>query len=391
VRRSTIAPLFYFGMLVSSVGTFAFSMALIAFMLQSGFPLWQATLIIGLRRFVPVVMTGIWGHLTDAVPARMTVAVAEGIAALTSIVLLLIWHGSSTNYPLLVAIIVARNVVVAFQTGSRSKITKLLSDDTYKENSRHAIWLNKATQGATLLGGLFAWVIIKYANLEIAIMFDAATFVLNGATVLFLPDLEIKSAAVYRATWSQKFNDLFRFNKKAVLLDIVLAISMMGTMAYMARLAGESQSWGGLFMASYGLAVWISGYLERGVTSKFPTFPYWIVLAGSFLVLGALSGPSVLMLFVFFVRDLAFWTIFHRISSHIQIDTPADRTGGVTSARYSIMTLILASGEVLVGAWAGVVPIAAESALRASIALAVGLYLAIAGYKKVVLHDRPAL
>ena len=174
-------------------------------------------------------------------------------------------------------------------------------------------------------------------------------------------------------------------------MDILLAASMMGTMAYMSRLAGANQSWGGLYMASFGLAVWISGYLERGVTSKLPTFPYWLALGLSFIVIGQLGEPSALTLFVFFIKDLSYWTIFHRISAHIQIDTPAERIGGVTSARMSIMTTVLAGGEVLVGAWAGAVPVAADSVLRAMVALAVGLYMAVSGYRKVVLHDRPAL
>lgn len=391
MKKQTVAPLFYFGMLVSSVGSFAFSMALIAFMLKSGFPLWQATLIIGLRRFVPVLMTGAWGHLTDNLPARWTVAIAEGIAAVSSVILLFIWNGASTVYPVLAAVVIVRAVVVSFQTGSRAKITKLLSDDSYKENSRHAIWMNKATQGATLLGGLFAWLIIEKFNLQTAIIFDAATFVLNGVIVLLLPDLEANSAAAGRVSWHQKFSDLFGFNRRAAVMDAVLALSMMGTMAYMSRLAGENQSWAGLYMASFGLAVWVSGYLERGVTSRLPTFPYWLTLGGSFFLLGQLQGPGILALSVFFIKDLSYWTIFHRISSHIQIDTPTDRIGGVTSARISIMTTILAGGEVLVGAWSNVVPVAADSWFRAFVAVGVGVYLVVNQCGKVALYDRPAL
>ena len=392
MSRKQFVPLFYFGTLISSIGTFSFNLALIAFMLKNGFHLGQASLIIGLQRFVPVVITGIWGHHTDRWSAKITVAVAEAIAAATSVALIVIWSDGSTSYPLLAAACVIRSIVVSFQVGSRAKITKLLSDETYANNSRHAIWMNKATQGATLFGGLFAWVIIRYFDLETAIYFDAATFLLNGVIVTLLPNLESAEAApVERVGWHQKFHELFKFNKRAAILDILLATSMIGTVAYMARLAGSDQSWAGLYMGSYGLAVWVAVFLERGVTSKLSTTPYWIVLGSCFLILGQLAGPSALTLAVFFIKDLSFWTIFHRISSHIQIDTPASRMGSVISARTSIMITILALGEILVGAWSSYVSISSESSVRAVFAIVIGGYLIANSSRKVALDDRPAL
>lgn len=391
MNKSTVASLFYLGTLLSSIGSFAFNVALIAFLLKSNFTLAQATLIIGLQRFVPVVVTGIWGHASDKIPAKILVAVAEGIAALTSIGLILVWNGSSTNYSILMVICVVRSVVVSFQTGSRSKITKFLSDDSYSENSKNVIWLNKATQGATLFGGLFSWIIIQYFNFETAILFDAATFLLNGIIAIMIPNFEQPSDLERPVRWNQKFKDFFNFTQKAAILDILLALSMMGTVAYMSRLAGGDQSWTGLYMASYGLAVWVTGFLERGITTRLPTFPYWILLGVSFITLGFFHSPSFLTLLLFFLKDFAFWTIFHRISSHIQVDTPISRLGGVISARASIMITILATGEILVGAWANTVSIADESSYRALLCISVGVFLCVSNFKKAVLHDRPAL
>ena len=388
MKSKQVAPLFYFGMLISSIGSFAFNLSLIAFMLKSGFPLWQASLIIGLQRLVPVLVVGIWGHITDNLPVRSTVVAAEGIAAIASLILLSIWSGPNTIYPLLVLVCIVRSLAVFFQTGSRAKITKFLSNETYKENSKHAIWLSKATQGATLFGGVFAWVIIRYFNLETAIIFDGATFLLNGLIVLLLPRFEEKPEPL--ANWKQKFSDLFTLNRDAAILDILLAVSMMGTVIYQSRLAANNQSWMGLFQASFGLAVWVSGYLERGITSKLPTLPYWLTLGAAYLCLGQMQGPSILTLLFFFVKDLSYWIIFHRISSHIQVYTPTAKMGGVSSARSSIMISILASGEMMVGAWSGVLPIASESTMRAlfAVCVAIGIFLV---KRKVVALDRPAL
>lgn len=393
IKSTSIAPLFYFGTLISSIGSFAFNVALIAFMIRNGFHLGEASLIIALQRFLPVLVNGAWGHLTDSFPPCTTVAIAEGIAALTSVGLILIWSGASTNYGILATLCVVRAIVVAFQVGSRSKITKFLSDETFVSNSRNAIWLNKATQGATLFGGLAGWVIIHYFSFQTAIIFDAVTFLINGLIAFMIPNLDnyAKLSSSIVIGWHQKFNDLFKFNQRSATLDILLMIPMMGTVAYMARLAGTDQSWIGTYMAGYGLAVWTSGYLERGITSKISSFPYWIILGSCFLLLGKFHNPGILTLGILFLKDLSFWTIFHRISGHIQMDTPSSRMGSVMSARNCIMTGILTSGEVLVGAWSNVVPISTEAWIRGIMALSVGIYLFSIRVQKSVLSDRPAL
>ena len=393
LKPSSVAPLFYFGTLVSSVGSFAFNVALIAFMLRSGFHLGEASLIIAAQRFRPVLINAAWGHLTDSFSPCAIVAIAEGIAALSSVCLLIIWKGAGTSYFLLATLCIVRAIVVAFQVGSRSKITKYLSDESIVSNFRNAIWLNKATQGATLFGGFAGWVIIHYFSFKTAIVFDAITFLINGAIAFLIPNFEGYSKALnhFTLTWHQKFNDLFSFNRRSATLDILLMIPMMGTVAFMARLAGSDQSWIGIYMAGYGLAVWVSGYLERGITTKVSTFPFWIIMGASFIALGQLHSPSIMTLVILFFRDLAFWIIFHRISGHIQMDTPADRTGSVMSARNCIMTAILTSGEVLVGVWSNYVPIAAESLVRGMFAVSVSFYLFAMRVQKTACVDRPAL
>lgn len=393
MKTRTIAPLFYLSTLVSSIGSFTFNMSLIAFMLQSGFHLGHASLIIGLQRLVPILVTGIWGHLTDRLSPRKTVAVAEILAAFMSVSLLLLWNGGKTFYPGLVALCVLRSVVVSFQAGSRIKITKILAGDGYKNSSKHAIWFNKATQGATLFGGAFAWFFIKFLSMKAAIAFDALTFVFAGAAAWLISTDAAENTTPAKEDWHQKFKDLFKFNGRAAAFDIILAVAMMGSVAFQSRMAGHDQSWAAAYMAGFGLAVWVAGFLENGVTSSFSSTPFWLLLGVSFCGLSLLTKPGVLSLSVFFIKDLSYWILLHRIASHIQTDTPVQRMGSVSSARMSIMIAILATGEILVGAWSSVVPLWAETILRGSVGLGVGLYLlaARARYMVAVANDRPAL
>ncbi len=393
MRNHLAAPIYYFGTLISSIGSLTFNVCLIAFMIQEGFSLAQASLIIGLQRLVPVIIMGAFGHLTDQLPAKRTVITCELIAAVASLLLFWIWRGENTEYHFLVLLCVARAVVISFQSGSRAKITKLLSDGTYSGNSKHAIWLNKATQGATLFSGLTAWVIIKNFSFETAILFDAATFAASGIAIFLVSSQRIGIPQVQRdkASWIAKFKLLFAYNYHAALLDLLLAISMMGTVAFMARMANGDQEWIGLFMASYGAAVWIAGFLERKFTLKIPSYPFWFTMSACFLALGSVSEPGMVMLSIFFLKDLSYWIILHRISGYIQTDSPAEHIGSIFSARTSVMIAILATGEILVGSWANVVPVWLEVLIRAMVLTSVGLYLLSPKLKQVVFSERPTL
>ncbi len=396
MKSKWVAPLFYLGTLISSVGSLTFSVCLIAFMLQSGFELWQASLIVGFQRLIPVVATGIWGHLTDELKPQLTIFWCEIVAAFTSVALLIIWKANSTPYLMLLALCVARAVIVSFQTGSRTKLAKALSDDSYSSNSKNAIWFNKATQGATLFSGLIAWFIIQHSNFEMAVLLDFATFALNGLIVFKLPIASVetdKSVADTKptASWRQKFKDLYHYNPKAATLDLILAVCMMGTMAFMSRAAQSDQTWIGKYMASFGLAVWVAGFLERKVSSRISSFPFWMGLGFSFIILALSGAPSWITLGIFFIKDLCYWILLHRISSYIQSDSPLKLIGSISSARMAIMVAILGLGEVIVGAWSSLLPLWGDAGLRGALAIAVGLVVVFQSKSVGAPNDRPTL
>lgn len=390
INKKWIIPAFYFGTLVSSVGSLTFNLCLIAFMLKAGFSLGHATVILGLQRLIPALFMGIWGHLTDSLPPRLTVVVIEAIAAVLSGILLFLWKESDTAYIIFAGISILRATIATFQTGSRVKITKLLADESYSSNSKHAIWFNKATQGATLFSGLTAVLFIKLFSFESAIIFDAITFILNGLIIYFLPIHKVQEEKENQKTvvWYQKFIDYFKFNPSAAKLDLFLAVSMMGTVAFQARVAGADQSWAALFSAAYGVAVWTTGFIEKRWALKFSSSPFWILLGIAYLLIGFYGHASWLAVSLFLLKDLAYWMVLHRISAHIQTDTPTSHIGGVTSARMTLMILILSVGEILVGSWSSVVPLWFEALIRSFVVFGVAIFLFTRKQIKVGLSDR---
>ncbi len=393
MKKMNSTFLFYAGTLFSSVGNLTFTTCLVAFMLKSDFSLASISLILGLQRLLPILVIGIWGHITDRLNPKLTVVVLEIVAAGTSVALLLLWRGSETVYPLLVMVCLLRSFMISFQLGSRSKISKLLGNGEYASNSKHAIWLMKATQGATLFGGAIAFVIIKNFNLEAAIIFDFVTFVVNGVLIytLTIENDGAEAQGQIKESWLKKFSDLFKFNKEAAVLDIFLALSLFGWASFTARLAGVDQSWNALFTASYGLAVWVAGFAERSFAKKISSVPFWTVLALAYVGLAFFNGPHYSTLAIVFIRDISYWVILHRISSHIQHDSPSSLMGGISSARFTIMVTILACGEMLVGGWSKFVPLWADSGLRAIVAICVGVVLLTKKSQRAVVDERPAL
>lgn len=365
---------FYFGTLVSSIGSFTFNICLVAFMVQAGYDLFQVSLILGLQRLVPMLVAGLLGHYTDELSPRWTVVITEVGAALATLGILWSWKDGDAGYWHLVAFSLLKTSVISFQAGSKAKITKILSDSSYASSSKHAIWFNKATQGGTLFAGLIAWPIILHLNFETAIWLDLGTFIVNGIIVFLMPLVEEKSepaSAVVQTTILSKFTDFYKYNRRAATLDCLLAISMMGTTSFTARLAGSDQKWMAALIGGYGLSVWLAGFIEKSQVLKSRSLSFWFGLGVSYACLGFFPQQGLLTLGLAICKDTFYWLLLHRISSHIQMDTPKEIMGSVSSARVTQMILILASGELLVGTWSKIMPVAYDGLWRGTFCILV--------------------
>lgn len=368
---------FYLGTLISSVGNMTLSVSLIAFMLKGGFSLLQVGTIVGLSRFLPLLVSVLLGHRLDGLSPRKLILWAELGAGASSLLLLLEWTYLGQSFPVLLAAMVFRAFFTSIQTGSRAQMAKILSDSSYQSNSRNAAWLNKVTQGATLFGGGLSWLAIQFSTLPVVIIFDALTFIVNGVILGLLPVDHQGQRKVEAAPIFKKFRDLYQFNFRAASLDAFLALSAMGTSAFTARLAGAHEEWISLFVISYGLSVWIAGYLERLSFVQKKRTLIWCLLSASFALLGIIPGPGAVVWITCLVKDTCFWILFHRITAHIQVDTPKEILGSVTFARNAQLVTILALGEMLVGLWKNAVPFPVECGVRAGIAIAVAIIIAV--------------
>jgi MFS family permease len=164
--------LFYLGTLISSTGSITFNVCMAAFMIQNGFSLFKVSLILGGQRLLPLFISTLVGHVTDLWHPRKSVVITEICAAICSLGILWGWSLGESGYWFLLAFCLLRASVLSLQGGSRAKISKMLSEADYASNSKNAIWLNKATQGATLFAGVIGWTSFKYLSFSWAVVFE---------------------------------------------------------------------------------------------------------------------------------------------------------------------------------------------------------------------------
>lgn len=373
----SISNLFYLGTLISSIGNTTLSISIIAFMLKNNFSLFQVSLVIGCSRLIPIIISVFVGHIADNLPAKRVIIVTEILASCASILLLYGWAGPSKSFNIILIAMTLRTLFTSLQTGSRSQVAKMLSGDSYQANSRNAVWLNKVTQGATLFSGVLSWIAIEFSTLSTVIIFDALTFLANGIIIYLLPLVHAETQAVTKVSIFQKFKDLYKFNRRAATLDFLLSLAVMGTTVFTARLAGSKEEWISLFVISYGISVWLAGYIERSEKIQRLNATLWFILGGSLIWLGLFNQPSISMWCVCLLKDVSFWILFHRISSHIQMDTPKEIVGSVSFARNAQVMTVLTSGAFLVGAWSPYWSLLEECLFRGGICLVVAIAIAV--------------
>ncbi len=228
-----------------------FTISILGFMLLEGFDLFQASLIIGASKLVPILISTFFGDKADQLSPRKTIVLTEFGAALCSLGVLWSWDHGTQAYWYLASFAVFRSVLLSFQSGSKAKVSKELGDTTYNSQSKQAIWLNKATQGATLFAGVLGWVAIKFVNFETVIIFDAITFIINGVILYRLSVQESQGAPGLISSVFSKFKSLYSYNKKAATLDLLLAVTSLGYSSFLARLAGTNEAMIPLLMLAY--------------------------------------------------------------------------------------------------------------------------------------------
>jgi hypothetical protein len=375
----TRARLYYFAVLLSSIGSLTFTISLVVFLAAGGPGAAFVGALIGAVRLAPIFVNLVFGDIGDHAPARRVVLLSELIAAILTLAMLATWRAGEQAFIWFAALCVLRGAVAATQQGSRAKISKLLSDGTFKSDSRHAMLLNKMTQGATIFAALAGWLVYRYGSLETAILIDATTFLIGGLVILLIPkSVDTISTPVNRGRGliTDKFANLYHFAPRAARLDLLLAFVSCGAAMFAGRLAASEPIWAAAIMGVYGAAVWVGGTIEAGIGRYIPESVAWLLLGATLFGATLLSETNLVWtVAVIFIKDIVKWILFHRYSAEIQHKIPAQRIASAYSTRMFQISAVAAAGEMLVG-WASTwLPLTYDGLLRGGVCAVVALYL----------------
>lgn len=329
-------------------------------------------ILMGSMRLNGFLVNSFFGHIGDKYNPRKVLILCEFGAALGSILILTSWKVWDTTW--LVPFFVANNIRVFFtalQAGSVQKLGKNF-DNHLNLGGRFAVRINGATNGALFVGGITALILFKYITVENLVLFDAATFFLNGLIILFSQKSDDhKGVGTSRKALSMNVFGYVKALPYLAVMDLLLSLALCGSNTLNIRLLEDSAHLVPLMPTIFGGVAFLcsSFSLDR----KFHAFSksIWWVLAISLITQGLVTSSPELVLGIAVIRNLAYWIIYNSISREVMKSAPTEHFSAISSGRIALSISVLAIGEFWVGAsksisiaiemlWRGVVAMVAS-------------------------------
>lgn len=368
--------LLYLSTFVSSIGTLCFTMAVVSYLREMGFSVFDTSLLVGFTRLTSLLSMFVSGRWIDSVSPKKYLIGTEIAATVATLVLLHLWGSVHESYFLFVGWASVRAAVIAIQSGSRSRIMKDLSGEDLATNSRTATWLNQVTHGSIAISALISFYAVQTFDFRWLILFDGITFVICGVIIWWLPIGSGRQELSVQKGWFESFSDLYRFAPEVAKADLALAAGNAGLTMFLVRLSGPRPELVTFYLFSYGLAVWIAGSLVHRGVLRSRHISIWMAMGVGYILVGISRDHSIATFASLFFVYTCYWLLFHRYSGQLQHQTASGRVGGVMMARNVQMLAVLVIGEFAVGAVSNTASIEIDIGIRLAIFIVFSVYLA---------------
>ncbi|MCB0350123.1 MAG: hypothetical protein KDD38_03000 [Bdellovibrionales bacterium] len=384
---------FYLGTFATSFGSLLFVMCVPAFFLKSGYLAETIGIAIGIHRFSGIAAIAWFSPHIDKFNSKKIIYLTEIFAAVASIVLLAAWYyREEFGLSIFLAFIGVRAISVGVQSTSRNRLIKLLSSDNLSREASFAIWLNKVTQGAHVLSALAAIPLVATGNLYMAIAIDCLTFLVGGGSAMLLPDIDSESEEkinIKRTNFITTISAFFKMHKTVFIQDMLLAVSVSGTILLMVKLSAGNSEYVIYFNLIFGICIWLSSIFAHNIKLRNYTAVYWVAIMVGYVLL-IFYYNSGFRFVAYFIAYMGYWILYHKYTVEIQTKTPKDLIGATMAARGLVIAATLSVGELFGGYISRLIDIEFELGLRAAICFFVlcGLWLLRHQTEKYkVIHD----
>jgi len=385
---------FNLGTLFSSIGSMTFLVTAMGAMSKMGFSVWDIGLFVGTFRFLPSLLSLLFSrffirmaHLKYYVPLELaSFALSLALAFLVS--------KPGFNIYSFTTLSLLRAILALPQRANRPAIMKFLEEKADLAHTRPALWLNKVTHGATFFSALIGLSGLTVFSFSTIILFDGFTFLVSaifsyGVIKYILrmqKSFEEKSEEDAPTLQGLKEGTLIFAKKMPLifLLDFFLATILIGANMFSVRIAGDQPLLIPLLLMSYGLAVWVGGYLIRFKQFEEKIIWVWPLMGLAFCAVGFFPGRGFLTWGLTFICDLGYWLLFHYLTEMIQKNCNLKDVESVYYARNTLMALYLALGEFAVGGWANSFALTYEGLLRGGLSFGVFFFLLFKYDKKIL-------
>lgn len=201
--------LWFFGSLVSNVGSWAQSTALswtVLTVLTDGDAAAMG-ICMALQFGPPLVLVGVTGWVADRFPRRKLLLVTQGAIGTTALVVGILLLAGVMTLPLMYLLALCFGIGTAFDNPARQAF---VSDLVGRENASNAVALNSAAfNGARLIGPAAAGLAIIWIGPGWVFVVDALSYLATIVVLLLMRRSELVPRA--KATGAQRFLDGFRY------------------------------------------------------------------------------------------------------------------------------------------------------------------------------------
>lgn len=231
--------------------------------------------------------------------------------------------------------------------------------------------------GSVIISNLISWYAIKWQGFQFILILDGVTFLFNGFLVWFSLRRLVSAAdeKVYFKNPFLKFKSYFQNCRSVAIADILLNFCVFGTNILMLRLAGKYVEWVPMLLVTFGLAVWVSSWLLKHFDPFRLNGISWYLLPVTFLLMMVGRGNFIITVCAVFLRNVLYWNVSNIHSQLVQVSSPVNKIGAISSARNALATLILGSGELIVGNLVANISLETELATRSLLALLFAVFV----------------